>query len=171
MVMVTSPSREKESSEWVPRYPSCAGHGWRNPFLPSSTQSTEAETPWLGGRGRLGERQIRDKVPADSGQQEVYPWLSGSTIPRNLPRPVGTPDTPSAKPIPPPTLWLIPCACSHVWWWERALVDRERVKKRGHRLWAREKPHTWAIVPPSGKQKEDSSSQLGWLIRRENRKV
>lgn len=49
--------REKESSEWVPDYPSCAGHVRRNPFLSSSTQSTEAGPPKLGKR----REQERDR--------------------------------------------------------------------------------------------------------------
>lgn len=41
-----------------------------------------------------------------------------------------TPNTLSAKPTPPPTLWLAPCACFHMLWCLKAPVIRECAQTR-----------------------------------------
>lgn len=49
--VVTSPQRGKDSSVWVPSYPSCAECCRINPVFLSNIQSTEAKPPWLGEEG------------------------------------------------------------------------------------------------------------------------
>lgn len=77
---------------------------------------------WGGGGG--GGREERALKELHS------PGASGSTIPRDLSAGyMGIPNTLSAKPAPPPTLWLAPCAYFHMLWCLKAPVIRECAQK------------------------------------------
>lgn len=67
--------RGKESSVWVPGYPSCAGCFRMNPFLSRNTQSTEVGPPPLEVGRILRKRKIR----ISKGIQVIWFLLTSPT--------------------------------------------------------------------------------------------
>lgn len=83
----------KESSMWVPGYPSCAGCCMGNPFPSSNTQSAKAGPPWLRGGKKLesGKLEYQRIIKGhglcwlSSGCLEKVPQASGRTSAKDLP--------------------------------------------------------------------------------------
>lgn len=155
MAMVTSPLKEVENDEWVPGYHSSVYHGWRNPFLYTSTLISEAGPPCLEGGRRKGRKRLEyyralKVLSSYCLLKEFCPQTSVSTPIRDLPsRPLGTPKAPSAKLIP-PTL------CS----WLLSVAVRAGLRKMDQGIWAREKPPPGAIALLSRKEKRFPAASL-----------
>lgn len=151
---------EKNSSEWMPSYPSCVKYCWRKLFLSNTTQSTKLGSPQLGLAGISGKRQRR----LSKGTKKYFFLLtklriSARSLPtnfyENLPKdhttgPVGNTNAPNTKNTLSLTLQLAHCACSWVLHKSKS-TKQNAIQKTNQNLWAREKPHKWVIVPPSGK--------------------
>ena len=70
---------------------------------------------------------------------------------------MGIPNAPGAKLIPPPLCGQL---LMHSWGAAARASPVNTIRKKDQDRWAREKPQTWGIAPPSGKQKRLPAASL-----------
>ena len=109
----------------------------------------------VGGGRRWEKRQTRisEDIKGTWFLLTVFRTPAGKIPSRDLPIwPMGTPNTPSAKPTTPPTLQQAPCALSWLCWQEQAPLNCKYTLKIKPEPVSK-KSLTWAVAWPSGKEK------------------